>query len=50
VNNVYSFFVEPNENFMSSLNIHNIIPYQFLEFSDKFLVLLSLMIMVQVEV
>jgi hypothetical protein len=34
--------VEPKENFMPSLNIHNTIPYQFLEFPDKFLVLLSL--------
>jgi hypothetical protein len=42
VNNVYSFFVEPNEIVMSSLNIHNMIPYQFVEFLDKFLVLLSL--------
>jgi hypothetical protein len=42
VNNVYSIFMEPTKNFMSSVNIHKMITCQFLEFFEKLLVLLSL--------
>jgi hypothetical protein len=42
MNNVYSFFMKPNEKLMSSVNIHKMTPCQFLEFLEKFLVLLSL--------
>jgi hypothetical protein len=34
--------MKPNEKFMSSVNIYKMIPCQFLEFLEKFLVLLSL--------
>jgi hypothetical protein len=42
VNNVHQFLPKHNETFMSTFYIHKMIPYQIIQFSEEFKVLLSL--------